>query len=161
MGNERFSPVIGDLSLTGLGLSETDMASVLTSDVIIHAGGPMDIRIGESEARAVFLQAAEEMLSLASQIHTTKGLQHFIHIVGFKSPFTDDNIHNPVPIIASLEQESPYELMKFLADLRIRRAKQLGFPLSVVHPSVIDRQLRARGYPTNRRTRYSREGHSA
>src|SRR5688572_4087180 len=69
VGNERFSPVIGDLSLPGLGLSAPDMASVLTADVIIHAGGPMDIRIGESEARAVFLQAAEELLSLASRIH--------------------------------------------------------------------------------------------
>lgn len=56
VGNERISPVIGDLSLPGFGLSETDTASVLTADVIIHAGGPMDIRIGESEARVVFLQ---------------------------------------------------------------------------------------------------------
>lgn len=138
VGKERFSPVIGDLSLPGLGLSAPDIASVLTADVIIHAGGPMDIRIGESEARAVFLQAAEELLNLASQIQTSKGLQHFIHIVGFKSPFTDDNFHNPAPIIASLEQESPYERMKFLADLRIRQgAMQLSFPLSVVHPSVL------------------------
>lgn len=138
VGNERFSPVIGDLSLPGLGLSSPDMASVLTADVIIHAGGPMDIRIGESEARAVFLQAAEELLNLASQIHRRKGLQHFIHLVGFKSPFTDDNIHDPAPIIAHLEKGPPYELMKCLADLRIRQgAKQLSFPLSVVHPSVV------------------------
>ncbi|MFD0694480.1 alpha/beta fold hydrolase [Paenibacillus sp. GCM10027628] len=134
----RITAVIGDLSAPELGLSESNRALAQTADVIIHAGGPMDILLGEDEARTVFLQAAEEMLGLAEEIHKRKGLQHFIHLVGFKSPFNDDNIHSPDPIIARLEQEPPYERMKFLADLLIRQgAKQAGFPLSVVHPSVV------------------------
>jgi pimeloyl-ACP methyl ester carboxylesterase/nucleoside-diphosphate-sugar epimerase len=135
---ERIVPVIGDLSLPGLGLSATDRERVLTADVLIHAGGPMDIQLSEAEARAVFLQAAEEMLHLATGIQQRGGLKHFIHVVGFKSPFTDENIHDTAPILAHLKQESPYEYMKFLADLRIREgASALEFPLSIVHPSVV------------------------
>ncbi|NQX63880.1 alpha/beta fold hydrolase [Paenibacillus qinlingensis] len=134
----RIRPVIGDLGKPGLGLSHSDREKVLTAEVIIHAGGPMDIRISEAEARVVFLQAAEEMLRLAADIQLRGGLQHFIHVVGFKSPWTDENIHNPAPIIAQLEQGPPYELMKCLGDLRIREgAQELGFPLSIVHPSVV------------------------
>ncbi|OAS23628.1 alpha/beta fold hydrolase [Paenibacillus oryzisoli] len=134
----RIHPVIGDLGMPGLGLSDADRERVLTADVIIHAGGPMDIRISEAEAKKVFLQAAEEMLQLAANIQLRGGLQHFIHVVGFKSPWTDENIHNPAPVIAHLEQGPPYELMKCLADLRIREGAQtLEFPLSIVHPSVV------------------------
>lgn len=135
---ERIVPVIGDLSLPGLGLSATDRERILTADVMIHAGGPMDIRISKEEARTVFLQAAEEMLHLAGDIQRRGELKHFIHVVGFKSPFTDENIHETDAILAHLEQESPYEYMKCLADLRIRQgARELGFPLSIVHPSVV------------------------
>jgi nucleoside-diphosphate-sugar epimerase/pimeloyl-ACP methyl ester carboxylesterase len=134
----RIRPVIGDLGMPGLGLSHSDREKVLTADVIIHAGGPMDIRINEAEARVVFLQAAEEMLRLAADIQLHGGLKHFIHVVGFKSPWTDENMRNPAPIIAHLEEGPPYELMKCLADLRIREgAQELGFPLSIVHPSVV------------------------
>ncbi|SMF85937.1 Alpha/beta hydrolase family protein [Paenibacillus uliginis N3/975] len=134
----RINPIIGDLSAPHLGLSASNRALVQTADVIIHAGGPMDILLGEDEARTVFLQAAEEMLGIAEEIHKRKGLRHFIHLVGFKSPFNDDNILSPDSIIAHLEQEPPYERMKFFADLRIRQsAKQAGFPLSVIHPSVV------------------------
>ncbi len=134
----RITPIIGDLSAPHLGLSAPDRLMVQKADVIIHAGGPMDILLGEDEARAVFLQAAEEMLGIAEEIHKYKGLRHFIHLVGFKSPFTDDNIHSPDSIIDHLGQQPPYERMKFLADLRIRQvAKRAGFSLSVVHPSVV------------------------
>lgn len=136
--SNRIRPVIGDLSMPCLGLSPSDRDMVLTADVIIHSGGPMNILISENEARKVFLQAAEEMLRLAADIQQRAGLKHFIHVVGFKSPWTDENMHNPAPLIAHLEQGPPYELMKCLADLRIREgAKALGFPLSIVHPSVV------------------------
>jgi pimeloyl-ACP methyl ester carboxylesterase/nucleoside-diphosphate-sugar epimerase len=135
---EHIVPVIGDLSVPGFGLSPMDRERILTADIMIHAGGPMDIQINEAEARTVFLQAAEEMLYLAGDIQQRGGLKHFIHVVGFKSPFTDENIHDTAPIIAQLAHESPYERMKCLADLRIREgARELGFPLSVVHPTVV------------------------
>ncbi|WP_049827339.1 alpha/beta fold hydrolase [Paenibacillus maysiensis] len=134
----KLTPVIGDLSIPALGLNPSDRKRVETADVVIHAGGPMDILLGEEEARAAFLQAAEEMLTLATHIHASKGLRHFIHLVGFKSPFNDHNWNAPEPVIAQLEQAPPYERMKFLADLHIRQgAHREGFPLSVIHLSVV------------------------
>ncbi|MEK4427887.1 alpha/beta fold hydrolase [Paenibacillus sp. FSL M7-0802] len=134
----KLTPVIGNLSIPALGLNPVDRQLVETADVIIHAGGPMDILLGEEDARAAFLQAAEEMITLATHIHASKGLRHFIHLVGYKSPFNDHNWITPEPVIAHLEQAPPYERMKFLADLRIRQgAHKEGFPLSVVHLSVV------------------------
>ncbi|MDQ0493465.1 alpha/beta fold hydrolase [Paenibacillus brasilensis] len=134
----KLTPVIGDLSAPALGLSPSDRKRVETADVVIHAGGPMDILLGEEEARGAFLQAAEEMLTLAAHIHASKGLRHFIHLVGFKSPFNHHNWNAPEPVIAHSEQAPPYERMKFLADLRIRQgAHKEGFPLSVIHLSVV------------------------
>jgi thioester reductase-like protein/pimeloyl-ACP methyl ester carboxylesterase len=132
------TPVVGDLRTPALGLSKSDSKLVETADVVIHAGGPMDILLGEDEARATFLQAADEMLTLAAHMHASKGLRHFIHLVGFKSPFNDNNFSAPEPIIARLEQKPPYERMKFLADLHIRQAaRKEGFPLSVIHLGVV------------------------
>lgn len=134
----RITPIVGDLSASSFGLSKSDRDLVETADVVIHAGGPMDILLGEDEARSAFLQAANEMLALVAHIHANKGLKHFIHVVGFKSPFNDDNFSNPESIIRSLEQYPPYERMKFLADLLIREgARKEGFPLSVVHPGIV------------------------
>ncbi|MGG1553598.1 alpha/beta fold hydrolase [Paenibacillus ferrarius] len=138
LGLQRSVPVVGDLSLPGLGLREFDRSQALSSEVVIHAGGPMDIRLSETEARTVFLEAADELLKLAEAIHKGAGLRHFIHVVGFKSPFTEENFRQPAAIIQQLATSPPYEQMKFLADLRIREgASALGFPLSVVHPSVV------------------------
>lgn len=135
---QRIKPVLGDLRAPGLGLTPADRARALQADVIIHAGGPMDILLDEEEARTVFLQAAAEVLSLASEIQAQKGLRHFIHVVGFKSPLTEGNFRDPAQHLARLQQEPPYERMKFLADLLIRQgAEKAGFPLSVVHPSVV------------------------
>ncbi|PUA39246.1 NAD-binding protein [Paenibacillus elgii] len=131
-------PVIGDLNLPLFGLSRPDMELVQTADVIIHAGGPMDISLNEAEARKAFLDGAEQILHFAEHIHQSKGLQHLIHVVGFKSPFTDENFLFPDPILKHLEQLPPYERMKFFADLRIRQgALQAGFPLSVIHPPIV------------------------
>lgn len=132
------TPVVGDLTKPGLGLHDADYRMAASADIVLHAGGPMDILLEEQEARRVFLQAAEEILHLAQDIHQSKGLQHFIHIVGFKSPFHEDNMHTPELIVPLLETQPPYERMKFLADLHIREAaNRIGFPLSVVHPSVV------------------------
>ncbi|KJD44567.1 SDR family oxidoreductase [Paenibacillus terrae] len=64
----KLTPVIGDLSIPALRLNPSDRKRVETADVVIHAGGPMDILLGEEEARAAFLQAAEEMLTLAASV---------------------------------------------------------------------------------------------
>ncbi|WP_338553821.1 alpha/beta fold hydrolase [Paenibacillus sp. KS-LC4] len=136
--NEFIKPVCGDLTQPLLGLSREDLARVKTADVIIHAGGPMDISLSDEQAKLVFLQASQHMAEIASLIHTEKSLRHFIHLVGFKSPFRNEDLSQKAQALASLNHEPPYEQAKFLADLHLREqsAKQ-GYPLSVVHPGVV------------------------
>ncbi|MCY7583459.1 alpha/beta fold hydrolase [Bacillus safensis] len=132
----------GDLTKMDLGLSAKDMEMVLKTDVLIHAGGPMDIQATSEEAASVFLNGAKYIGELAKNIHQLKGLQHFIHVVGYMSPFDDENSKIAIDVFKEgnnyLKIKNPYERTKFLADLYIRQqASALGYPLSVINPPTV------------------------
>jgi len=129
-------PVIGDLTKPRLGLSHTDYKKLLATDLIIHAGGPMNIELSLSEAEQSFLYPAKSLVELAHNIHTSKELKHFIHVVGFMSPYYEQNALSDIDHV--LDNQPPYEKMKFLADSYIRKSLHtLGIPLSTVNPSII------------------------
>ncbi|KKD41520.1 alpha/beta fold hydrolase [Bacillus sp. FSL L8-0167] len=134
--------VEGDLTKTDLGLSAEDKERVLKTDVIIHAGGPMDIQATSNEAASVFLNGAKHMSELAKSIHQSKGLHQFVHVVGYMSPFDDQNSKVAIDVFKEgnnyLKIKNPYERTKFLADLYIRQqASAIGYPLSVINPPTV------------------------
>ncbi|WP_436853186.1 alpha/beta fold hydrolase [Bacillus altitudinis] len=134
--------VEGDLTKIDLGLSPEDKERVLKTDVIIHAGGPMDIQATSKEAASVFLNGAKYIGELAKSIHQLKGLQQFIHVVGYMSPFDDQNSKIAIDVFEEgndyLKIKNPYERTKFLADLYIRQqASSVGYPLSVINPPTV------------------------
>ncbi|TFW49035.1 alpha/beta fold hydrolase [Bacillus sp. 005/A4HT-01/001] len=134
--------VEGDLTRVDLGLSPEDQERVLKTDVIIHAGGPMDIQATSKEAASVFLNGAKYIGELAKSIHQLKGLQQFIHVVGYMSPFDDQNSKIAIDVFEEgnnyLKIKNPYERTKFLADLYIRQqASAVGYPLSVINPPTV------------------------
>ncbi|WP_449376548.1 alpha/beta fold hydrolase [Bacillus safensis] len=134
--------VEGDLTKIDLGLSPEDKESVLKTDVMIHAGGPMDIQATSNEAASVFLNGAKHMSELAKSIHQSKGLHQFIHVVGYMSPFDDQNSKVTIDVFKEgnnyLKIKNPYERTKFLADLYIRQqASAIGYPLSVINPPTV------------------------
>ncbi|AIZ61450.1 MxaA domain-containing protein [Bacillus sp. WP8] len=134
--------VEGDLTKIDLGLSTEDKERVLKTDVIIHAGGPMDIQATSNEAASVFLNGAKYIGELAKSIHQSKGLQQFIHVVGYMSPFDDENSKIEIDVFKEgnnhLKIKNPYERTKFLADLYIRQqASAVGYPLSVINPPTV------------------------
>ncbi|MGI1832627.1 MULTISPECIES: alpha/beta fold hydrolase [Bacillus] len=134
--------VEGDLTKVDLGLSAEDQERVLKTDVIIHAGGPMDIQATSKEAASIFLNGAKHISELAKSIHQSKGLQQFIHVVGYMSPFDDQNSKISIDVFEEgndyLKIKNPYERTKFLADLYIRQqASAVGYPLSVINPPTV------------------------
>ncbi|MBW3702391.1 nonribosomal peptide synthetase MxaA [Bacillus aerophilus] len=134
--------VEGDLTKVDLGLSAEDQERVLKTDVIIHAGGPMDIQATSKEAASIFLNGAKHISELAKSIHQSKGLQQFIHVVGYMSPFDDQNSKIAIDVFEEgndyLKIKNPYERTKFLADLYIRQqASAVGYPLSIINPPTV------------------------
>ncbi|MGN7764885.1 alpha/beta fold hydrolase [Paenibacillus sp. 22594] len=132
----------GDLTKTDLGLSDEDKGRVLNTDVIIHAGGQMDIQATKQEATSVFLNGAKHISEFAKSIHQLKGLQQFIHVVGYMTPFDDKNSKVAIDVFKEghdyLKIKNPYERTKFLADLYIRQqASAIGYPLSVINPPTV------------------------
>lgn len=133
---DNIMPVIGDLTQPRLGLSDAGYKLVLTAALIIHAGGPMNIALSHREAEASFLYPAKSLVQLAQDIHVTKGLRQFIHVVGFMSPYREENALADLDHL--LDTMPPYEKMKFLADSYIRKALHAsGITLSTVNPSVV------------------------
>ncbi|MBA9083862.1 nucleoside-diphosphate-sugar epimerase/pimeloyl-ACP methyl ester carboxylesterase [Fontibacillus solani] len=132
----------GDLTKTDLGLSDEDKDRVSNTDVIIHAGGQMDIQATKQEAISVFLNGAKHISEFAKSIHQLKGLQQFIHVVGYMTPFDDKNSKVAIDVFKVghdyLKIKNPYERTKFLADLYIRQqASAIGYPLSVINPPTV------------------------
>lgn len=140
---ERITFIVGDLSLTGLGLVQADLERISKAHVILHAGGTMDITLGRETAEKIFMHGAREIAQLAQDMKLSGSLRHFIHVVGFMSPYGQGNEQEkqeqePVEMSHAGSQESAYEEMKFKADAYIRaHAKQYGYPLSVVNPSTV------------------------
>ncbi|CAJ1316221.1 SDR family oxidoreductase [Paenibacillus nuruki] len=128
----------GDLGLPHLGLSNEDWELAMEADTIIHAGGPMDILLHSDQAYSAFMQGAIHIAELASEIHQAHSLKQFIHIVGYKSPVTEEHIQFPERLDQLLQHEASYEQMKFKADAYIRQQSlQHRFPLSIIHPGVV------------------------
>ncbi len=132
----------GDLTKTDLGLRDEDKDRVSNTDVIIHAGGQMDIQATKEEAISVFLNGAKHISEFAKRIHQLKGLQQFIHVVGYMTPFDDENSKVEIDVFNAghdyLKIKNPYERTKFLADLYIRQqASAIGYPLSVINPPTV------------------------
>jgi nucleoside-diphosphate-sugar epimerase/pimeloyl-ACP methyl ester carboxylesterase len=129
-------PIAGDLTQPRLGMKPDDYERIAEVDLIIHAGGPMNIRLSAAEAESSFLHPAKELAELAARIHRTKGLKQFIHIVGFMSPYNEENALTIQDAV--LQHAPPYERSKFQADAYLRQAfHKHGIPLSTVNPSVV------------------------
>ncbi|MGC5775297.1 alpha/beta fold hydrolase [Paenibacillus pabuli] len=149
----RITCIQGDLSAPGLGLSDADRERALQANIIIHAGGTMDVTLKPLVAEQIFMNGAREIAELAEEIQRTHGLRHMIHVVGFMSPYgrkdspsgssTDEDRGNKPNRQRSLlsryfHSESAYEHMKFEADRYIRQhAEQHSYALSVVNPSTV------------------------
>ncbi len=132
----NIQPVIGDLTQPRLGLNDAGYALALAADLIIHAGGPMNIALSHREAEQSFLYPAKSLVQLAQDIHATKGLRQFIHVVGFMSPYREENALSDLDRL--LDKVPPYEKMKFLADSYVRKALHASnITLSTVNPSVV------------------------
>lgn len=140
-GFERITFIEGDLSLTGLGLVRADRERIRKANVILHAGGTMDITLGRETAEKTFMHGAREIAQLAQEMKLGGSLRHFIHVVGFMSPYGQGNEQEKqeqVEMNHAGNQESAYEEMKFKADAYVRaHAKQYDYPLSVVNPSTV------------------------
>jgi thioester reductase-like protein len=78
----KIALVTGDLTQPNLGLDETDKASVLKCDLILHCGGPMDITLSETLAKKAFLEGSRYVMDLAKEIQNQKGLKKLIHVAG-------------------------------------------------------------------------------
>ncbi|OAX45265.1 alpha/beta fold hydrolase [Paenibacillus sp. AD87] len=149
----RITYIQGDLSAPGLGLTKADRERAHQANIIIHAGGTMDVTLPPKVAEQIFMNGARGMAELAEEIQRTHGLRHFIHVVGFMSPYgrkdsppissTNEDVGDKSSgqkslISKAFHSESAYEHMKFEADRYIRQhAEQHSYVLSVVNPSTI------------------------
>lgn len=129
-------PILGDLTRPRLGVSAADYERIAEADIILHAGGPMNIQLHAFEAEQAFLIPARSLADLAVRIQQGKGLKQFIHLVGYMSPYNEENALEDLD--DTLLHAPPYERYKFLADGHIRKVLHThAITLSTVNPSVV------------------------
>lgn len=133
--------VAGDLTRPDLGLASVDRARVMDADVVIHSGVPMDITLDSETAKRHILEGTERLMDLAVAIHRARGLQRFVHVVGYMSPFHNGNVDmtaDPRDMPDLLPHAAPYERAKFQADLLVRQVtRRTGIALTVVNPATV------------------------
>lgn len=132
---ERIHGLLGDLTKPHLGLSEEDRTQLLAADVIIHAGGSMNLAFNEQEANRLFVEGTRHLLAVTKEIKQQGSLKHMIHISGYQSPYTE---MEPWDQTLALQAKLPYDHAKLLAEREMRLAcRALQLPLSVVQPGVL------------------------
>lgn len=133
--------ILGDLQREDLALSSQDYDRVMSADVIIHAGAPMNILLDRKTAKDVILHGTRRLLNVAKEIQRRKKLENFIHLVGYMSPVTDQSAkaeENLFTMTDSMRKAGGYERYKFLSDLIVRQeTARVGIPLTVIHPSTV------------------------
>uniref|UniRef100_A0A8D8QHM0 Fatty acyl-CoA reductase n=1 Tax=Cacopsylla melanoneura TaxID=428564 RepID=A0A8D8QHM0_9HEMI len=154
----KVTTVTGDVSLPGLGLSQTDRA-LLTQNVNIIFHGAATVRFDEKIQLAVainvlgvraMLQLAKEMQNLKAFVHVSTTFAHCprkdVSESFYPTPFKYDNIINLVTtsdeerlkqLTPSLLDKWPntYTFTKALAE-DVIRVEGKGLPISVYRPAV-------------------------
>ena len=127
----RIIPVIGDLTVDGLALSDDNVASIRGVDHLIHVAAVYDLTADEQTQQQANVDGTRRVIELAERIKA--GCLHHISSVvvagDHAGPFGEDafNLGQNLP--------TPYQRTKFAAEQLVR--ENCAVPWRIYRPSVI------------------------
>ncbi len=136
---DRIIPVLGDLTLPQLGISDQTFAELaLQIDVIYHSGALINLVYPYSALKASNVSGTESLLKLASKSKTKP--VHFVSTLDvFQSP-----AYMATPVISENEPLSQseglyrgYAQTKWVAEHLMLEARKRGIPVSIYRPEMI------------------------
>ena len=136
---DRIIPVLGDLTLPQLGISDQTFAELaLQVDVIYHSGALINLVYPYSALKASNVSGTECLLKLASQSKTKP--VHFVSTLDvFQSPayISTPVINENEPLNQSKGLYRGYAQTKWVAERLMLEARKRGIPVNIYRPEMI------------------------
>ncbi|WP_109757060.1 SDR family oxidoreductase [Mycolicibacterium fortuitum] len=128
--DDRVKPLVGDLTGTDLGLSDTDVAELGDVAHVVHCAAIYDMTVGESEQRAANVDGTRAVIELARRLDATLHHVSSIAVAGnHRGTFTEDDFD------VAQDLPTPYHQTKFEAELLVRSTPGLRY--RVYRPAVV------------------------
>lgn len=134
----RIKPVIGDLSLPNLGLSESQYLKLAaTTEVIYHNGAMVNHIYPYAMVKAANVSGTKEILKFA--VHTKTKPVHFISSVSVLTAPMGGNtdIYFESEHLNGVPSDHGYAQSKWVAEKLLREAGNRGLPVCIYRPSRI------------------------
>lgn len=129
--DDRVQPLVGDLTVPGLGLTEATLAELGDVDHVVHCAAIYDITAPEVRQRAANVDGTGAVIALSRRLGATLHHMSSIAVAGsFRGGvFTEDDF--------DVAQDLPtaYHRTKFEAELLVRSAEGLRF--RIYRPAVV------------------------
>jgi thioester reductase-like protein/short-subunit dehydrogenase len=127
---ERAKPLVGDLTVSGLGLTDEAIAELATIDHVVHCAAIYDITVGEAEQWAANVEGTRAVIELARRLNATLHHVSSIAVAGdFAGEFTEADFD------VGQELPTPYHQTKFEAELLVRSTAGLRY--RIYRPAVV------------------------
>jgi thioester reductase-like protein/short-subunit dehydrogenase involved in D-alanine esterification of teichoic acids len=131
---DRAKPLVGDLTATGLGLSDETIAELGSVDHVVHCGAVYDVTADDSDAEAAMRNAnvdgTKAVIDLAKRVNATLHHVSSIAVAGtFPGEYTEEDFD------VAQDLPTPYHQTKFEAEMLVRAAQ--GLRMRVYRPAVV------------------------
>jgi thioester reductase-like protein/short-subunit dehydrogenase involved in D-alanine esterification of teichoic acids len=127
---ERARPLVGDLTVPHLGLTEEVLAELGTVDHVVHCGAIYDVTADDEAQRAANVDGTTAVIDLALRVDATLHHVSSIAVAG-----TFDGEYTEADFDVAQDLPTPYHQTKFEAELLVRSAPGLRY--RVYRPAVV------------------------
>ncbi|OBF32348.1 short chain dehydrogenase [Mycolicibacterium peregrinum] len=128
--DERVKPLVGDLTVADLGLSDADIAELGDVSHVVHCAAIYDMTVGEAEQRAANVEGTRAVIGLTRRLDATLHHVSSIAVAGnHRGVFTEDDFD------VAQDLPTPYHQTKFEAELLVRSTPGLRY--RVYRPAVV------------------------
>ena len=128
--DQRVHPLVGDLTESGLGLTDASVADLGAIDHVVHCAAIYDITSPEDRQRAANVDGTRAVITLARRLDATLHHVSSIAVAGtYRGVFTEDDFD------VGQELPTPYHQTKFEAELLVRSADHIRF--RIYRPAVV------------------------
>jgi thioester reductase-like protein/short-subunit dehydrogenase involved in D-alanine esterification of teichoic acids len=127
---ERAKPLVGDLTVARLGLSDETMAELGAIDHVVHCGAIYDVTADDEVQRAANVDGTRAVIELAIGLGATLHHVSSIAVAGtFPGEYTEEDFD------VAQDLPTPYHQTKFEAEMLVRAAP--GLRMRVYRPAVV------------------------
>lgn len=128
--DDRVQPLVGDLTVPGLGISDVTVAELGRIDHVVHCAAVYDITAPEDRQRAANVDGTGAVVALSRRLGATLHHVSSIAVAGtYRGVFTEDDFD------VAQDLPTPYHRTKFEAELLVRSAEGLRF--RIYRPAVV------------------------